>query len=393
MRAVAAQFWLNGMVFSSFLPRLPELRAELGLDLPGLGWALTLGSLGGFLGSAACGPLVARLGPARTTVMGGAVLVACLPLVGLARGPAAFVVAIALLHAADTVADVGMNTIGSALSAQRSAPVMSRLHGLWSVGTICGGLAATATVGVLSTAAHLAAVSGLLAATLVYVGPRLLADGDAAVRRAATGVGAEAPVEPDPDPEPGPGEAVAPGPTDRSAWRPMVVVAVLAAATVAIEMVPSDWASLALSTDLGAGDRLAGAGFVAVTGGMVVGRLCGDWLTVRLGPARLGRAALGLGVTGAVAVAVAPTAPVALAGFVVGGLGASALFPRLYDAAARAPGNPGANLGALTAGIRVGAFAVPVTVGALAGTALTVGQAMAAVVLAAALVLWLRPAR
>ena len=64
------------------------------------------------------------------------------------------------------------------------------------------------------------------------------------------------------------------------------------------------------------------------------------------------------------------------------------LFPRLYDRAAQAPGRPGAVLGAMTAGIRAGAFALPVTVGALASTdAVSVGGAMAIVTLPAVVLL------
>ena len=65
------------------------------------------------------------------------------------------------------------------------------------------------------------------------------------------------------------------------------------------------------------------------------------------------------------------------------GLGIATLLPGLYDAAAKLPGRSGAGLGALTAGIRTSVLTVPLTVGALAGTDLAVGDAMAIVTLPA----------
>jgi hypothetical protein len=68
---------------------------------------------------------------------------------------------------------------------------------------------------------------------------------------------------------------------------------------------------------------------------------------------------------------------VTLLGFVITGLGTSTLLPRMYDDAAKLKGRPGAGLGALTAGIRGGILALPIIVGSLAATSLSVGSAMA----------------
>jgi fucose permease len=121
---------------------------------------------------------------------------------------------------------------------------------------------------------------------------------------------------------------------------------------------------------------------------MVVGRLGGDSALGRLGADRLLRLSLCLAVAGVSTATLAPNRFVALAGFHVAGLGVAVLFPRIYDAAAQAPGRPGAALGAMTAGQRLGLFVAPVTVGALAGTsAISVGAAMALVTLPCAVTL------
>jgi hypothetical protein len=74
---------------------------------------------------------------------------------------------------------------------------------------------------------------------------------------------------------------------------------------------------------------------------------------------------------------------VAIVGFLLIGLGVATFMPKLYDDAARLPGRRGAGLGAMTGGMRVAYLITPVAVGALAGTDLSVGGAIAIVTLPA----------
>jgi hypothetical protein len=50
---------------------------------------------------------------------------------------------LALIMLLDPIVDVAMNIQGSNISARRKKPVMNRLHGLWSVGSVVGGLIAS----------------------------------------------------------------------------------------------------------------------------------------------------------------------------------------------------------------------------------------------------------
>jgi hypothetical protein len=59
------------------------------------------------------------------------------------------------------------------------------------------------------------------------------------------------------------------------------------------------------------------------------------------------------------------------------GVGVATFMPKLYDDAARLPGRRGAGLGAMTGGMRVAYLITPVAIGWLAGTDLSVGDAIA----------------
>ncbi len=366
LRSVAIQFWVNGVVFASFIPRLPELRDQIGIgDNNGfLGLLLSGGTVAGFAASAVCGRLIARFGT-KLVMIGGAVgLVAALPIIGLARGGLIFLIGIALMHTFDVLTDVAMNLQGSRLSAQRHAPVMNRLHGLWSLGTVVGGGASWAfAANGVGIRTHLFIVSGILLATVLYVGPGLLTTDETV--------------------EDAPGAAAKP------ARRQSTLVAMFIAVSIGaitVEIVPSDWAAIRLFDDLSLSASTSVVGFGAFTTGMVISRFSGDTLSTLISPSRFMQISVGFAVSGLLLATLTPSAVLSVIGFFIAGLGVAPIFPRLYDLAAQAPGRPGDALGATTAGVRAGALIVPVAVGALADSgSLNVGQAMAIVIIPAAL--------
>ncbi len=370
LQSVAVQFWVNGVVFASFVPRFPEIRQRIEVDLGTLGLLLTLGTLGGLIGSSLCGTLVERLGTRTVTVVGACGLIASLPIVGLATGPALFVLGLCLMHLFDVLTDVGMNMQASWLSERRHAPVMNRLHGLWSLGTVVGGFAASRLAGSVSLQAHLFTVSAILFATVLFVAPGLLRSDE--LRD---------------DQQPGSPATPAPRLTGFA-----VLIAIVGAGAIIVEFITTDWAALRLVEDLGATEGRAALGFVAFTVGMVVGRFSGDTITTRVGPARHTKVSIVIAAIGMALANLSPTVVLSFAGLFIAGLGVAVLFPKLYDEAAKAPGRPGVALGAMTAGSRVGTLVAPVIVGFLAARdGVSVGAAVAAVTLpAAALVFFIR---
>ena len=65
LQAVAAQFFVNGAVLASFVPRLPEIRDSLDLSLDELGAILTAGAALGLLASLWSPRIIAAFGTRR----------------------------------------------------------------------------------------------------------------------------------------------------------------------------------------------------------------------------------------------------------------------------------------------------------------------------------------
>lgn len=402
LQSVATQFFANGVVYATFIPRLPEIRDRVGISIGTLGVVLMLGSLAGLVGSLFTGRVIARMGTRRVLIWGGLLSVGSLPVVGFATSPWMLVAGLSGVLFFDVFIDVAMNVQGSALSARRHTPVMNRLHGLWSLGTVTGGLATVVLVRAgVEAPVQLTATSLLLVGALVFIAPGLLRTDEPhrvelpadASGRVDAGPRADAfHGAPGGDARPG---AARNGSRRRSPRRMAAVALGVGGATaMTMEVSNGDWATFRLVDDLSTRPGVGGLAFLGFTVGMTVGRLGGDWVQMRLGAGRLLRVAIVVAGVGSAAATLIPNAAVAVAGFLVAGLGVATLFPQLYDRAARAEGPPGSGFSAMLVGQRSAAIVSPLVVGALADTAaLDVGDAVAIVVLPAAALMFLTTLR
>ena len=298
-----------------------------------------------------------------------------LAVVGLATVPAVLLLGLALMMAFDALVDIAMNMQGSWLSARRHTPVMSRLHGLWSLGALAGGVASSrvADAGV-SLSVHLLVVAGLLLVVIGVVGTGLLRVDETAAQ---------------PESPPDQGE---PGGMASSSGATLLLFLVIGFTAAAMESTSFDWAAFRLTDDLGTSAGFAALGYAAVMGGMTLGRFAGDWGKARLGQERLNSLSVAMTATGLAVASFVPNRFVVVAGYLLAGLGIASQLPSVYDTAAKRPGRPGAGLGALSAGLRIAILVIPFAIGGMAGSRLSVGAAMSIVALPSAIIFLLMTA-
>lgn len=354
---MATLFLVNGVVLGSWLPRLPELRDRLGLGLGEVGLTLAVGGIGGLAGSAVSGLVVGWFGTRRSALYPALALMALLPLLAIAPSAIAFAIVIGVVAVVDSIADVGMNAFAVRVEEARGGSIFSRLHGVWSLGALLGATISTAAVASrIGLDAQLVATAVVGLAAVIWAGRLLPEPGRRTPPSGSTPVG-----------------------------RIALWLAVAGAGAAFLEGTPSDWSALFLTDALGASPAVAGAGFLGLSVGMVVGRLGGDAVVERMGMKATLTAGLVV-VAGAVSLTVlSPGVALALAALVAWGLGISIVLPLLYRQAGSHPAmREGSGLAALTLGSRVGFLAGPAAVGAVAELAsLPVGIV---VVMAAALI-------
>ena len=327
---MALLFFVNGVVVGSWLPRLPELRDRLGIDLSALGLTLALGGLGSLIGSSLSGLVVGRFGARRTAVIAGAAVYVVLPLIAVAPVALVLALVLAIIGFIDAQADVGMNAVGVRVEEAVGRSVMTRLHGLWSLGTLIGsGFSALAVLVGIDLGIQLLIVSVIGLGTALYAA-RLIPE--TAPRRREG---------------------------ERSG-RLALGLMLAGGFAVFIEGAPFDWSALFLVDITGTGEALAGTGVIVFTGGMLIGRLAGDHVVDRFGAIPTLYSGIVVSVLACFFVVGLQTVVTSLIGFAVWGLGISVALPVLYKlAGSHRSFGEGSGLAALTVGTRLGFMVAP----------------------------------
>jgi MFS family permease len=361
-------FFVNGVTAASWFPRLPEVRDRLDVSEGGLGLTLVGMGLGGLVVSLGSGKVADRFTSRRVSLATSVLLSALLPLVGLASVPLALFAVLIFMGSADGLTDVAMNRqaifVQSDLRARGSGHhVLSRLHGMWSVGTLTGGIisARAADAGV-SLRVHLVTVAAVTTVTALVAARWLIDDPPLPVR---------------PDHEP---------PPSRRATTTLLVRIFLVGTAVALaEAPPHEWASLMWVDHYDVTEGRAALAYVAVTAGMVAGRFSGDWVVGRFGTEPTRRAGAALTAAGVVLATLAPAPALSAVGMFVTGTGVSQLFPLTIAAGTAATGGRSSGMAAFSSGARFGFLLGPPVVGVLSG-ATSVATAVLMVAGSAALV-------
>lgn len=358
--SLGLQCVVNAFVYSTYVARLPDIRDGAGLTISQMGVVMTIGNLAGFAAMLPSAPVIRRWGSKRVMVVASVAYVLTLPVLGSSTSPAMLIAAVVAMMVTNALVDVAVAMQSAVFSANRHYPAMSRLSGLYSLGTVGGGLLAAAIVAAgFDVSIHLAVLAIALAVALVFVSPGLLPE--------------------DVDP---PDRQEAP---ERGPWILIAVLGLASALAVPLDVVPGEWSTFRITDDLGGVSSQAALAFVAFTIGMTCGRLAGDRATARFGPQRLLRGAVLVSAAGLVLAATIPVAAVATVAFGFAGLGISVVSPLLTEAAGR---TPGPSFTAMFVGNRLAGLLTPLAMGALAGTpALSVGAAMLTLVVPSAALL------
>jgi len=309
--AVLAVFFIHGAVFANWVPLIPTVQQKLGLSAGTLGLALLGSAVGSLLAMPVAGGLIARAGSRRVVTVAGLAYCAALLLPVLAPSLPTLFLALVVFGACQGSTDVAMNAQGIAVQTRDGRPLMSSLHGFWSLGGLAG-----------------ACASGALAAVGVAPLPHALG---ATVLLVAALAGATRPLLPRTV------DATSGGPAFARLTRPLIGLGIVGFCALMAEGSIGDWSAVYLRRVLGTDAGLAAAGYAAFTLTMTIGRLTGDRVTARLGPVllvRLGGALLAVGL--GIALILGQTLA-ALAGFALVGFALANIVPILFSAAGRTP--------------------------------------------------------
>ncbi len=344
--AVSAAFLIHSTVSGTWAPRLPAIKESLELSDGELGTALVGLAIGLVVGTRVAGAPIDRFGSRPVMRAGFPLLAATLLLPGLAGSLLGLLAALLVLGAVSGALDVAMNAQGIEVERTLSKPILSGLHGLWSVGLGLGAAAAAlAAAADLDPLPHFAIVAAVLAvASLVFM--RGLLPESAQVRAELSGDEERLPVP----------------------WTlALVMLGVIAFCSFVGEGSASDWSAVYMTQELGASQALGALAFTAFAVTMATARFAADPLRIRLGNVALvrGGSLIAAGGLGLGLLIHEPAA--AIAGFALLGLGLAAVVPIAFAAAGEIdPRATGRLVGRVATLGYVGSVAGPIAIGWLA---------------------------
>ena len=342
-------FGVLGMGLAGWAPRVPDVKAQLGLSDTELGAALLAVAAGSLLLMPVTGSLIGRFG-CRPVLLGSSVSFSlALVLPALADGLVSLVLAMAVLGAALGSFDVSANAQAAALERASGKQIMGKCHGTYSIGAIAGaisgGLAAQAGMSVLL---HLLILGLVLAVASLLLLQGIPAEEPAPSRNSES--------------EPRPGALVMPS---AAVWG----LGAVAFCALMAEGAMLDWSAVYLREHVSAEPFLAGAGFALFSAGMAAGRLICDRIAEERGRLFVIR-------TGALVAAISITfsliqtnPALATLGFVAFGFGLSGILPVMFSIAGtgKAGMPPGPAIAALATTAYTGLLIGPALIGMIAG--------------------------
>lgn len=340
-------FLLNGVAWSTLLPRFPEIKRALEIADFQWGVIIALGPIAGLLLGMTTARLMRRFQSAGVAVMFQCAGILCLNI--LANAPTALVFAsgVLLMMGFDSVTDIAMNSHGMRVQRRYGRSILNAFHAWWSVGAVAGGL-----IGSTAAQVHLPIWIQALVGSIVFGGFALLArywmlDG------------------PDPVPEQEEHEKARrfiPFPL----LLRLIALGLLAGAAGLVEDSAGSWGAIYMDRMFEVAPFVAGLAFVALQGAQMIARFTSDRVVDHFGLRPTITAGLLMATVGLGAAVAFPSPWLTLVGFALAGVGIATAFPGAMQAGNEMPGLPqGTGLTVVTSVARTGFLVGPPLIGAV----------------------------
>lgn len=308
----AISFFLNSVAWASIIVRMPEIKSALGASNSVLG-LLLLVSVGGALSALRpAGIWCAKFGSSPVIITAALGMAVFLPVAAWLPNAWVFVLGVFATLFSTATMDMSQNAHAVAIEHASGKKIMGRLHGLWSVGGIAGGV-----IGGVCAALDITLLQQALGMSVLVVIVILLAR-----------------------------PLYLPGSADRHEVEhhehkktrtryPMAfwILALVGLCAALGEGAASDWGAVLLHDEWGASKFVASLPYIAFQSTMVLGRFSTDVLSERFGRAGVLRFCGLVTAIGLTAGMLIGDVPGVLLGWLSLGLGVSVVIPMVFSAA------------------------------------------------------------
>lgn len=322
-------FFIFALSMGALLSRLPDLQVSLGLTEGQLGLTLITMSIGALVGLTFSSPLIQRAGARTTafvTVFGASALYAIVPWLPSPVWVAPVFFVSGILAGA---LEINVNLETDRHEARLGRRIMSRAHGMWSLGFFVTAFA-SAGARQLGVSVHVHTFAALV--VVVIAGLLVFSKIENAPARADSHTGKM--------------------PLVAFPTAGLLALCLIGASPLLVEGAGVDWSAIYMRDVFDAVPFIGGLSITIFSLFMAIARLSMDPVVDRYSPRVVATALLVLAAIGLAMVGLAPTPYVALFGFMLMGIGASSVYPLAVSAAAQRTDRPAsvnvASLGQMT---------------------------------------------
>ena len=335
-------FFICGIGHGTWAPRLAEIKGQIGASDGELGLSLLMLGVGALIGMPVAGALAGRFGSKTVSLAMALGHGLVFPLMAFAWSWVSLGIAMLLYGLLIGSLDVAMNVQATEIERQKSKPIMSSFHGVYSVGDMTGAL-----------------LTGLVATLAIGLAPHFLL---VSVALLLVGLGGCWTMIQDQKTEPS-----SDGPAFARPSGILVLIGLIAFAALVAEGSVGDWSAIYLNEYQGADTRTAAIALTVFALAMAIMRFAGDHLVARFGPFTILQASGSLAATGLTVALLTSSPAIAILGYGISGLGVAVLFPVALSIAPRFSGLSASASVAAVATLGYGGFLIgPPVIGLVA---------------------------
>ena len=324
-------FFLFGFGIMAWVPRFPEVKANLGLNNGAFGSLMSTGSIGAFFGLLTVGHIIHRFGALKVTIASILILFSSLGILVHLQSSLLFLIFNLVFGFGITAVHVCLNSQGFHFLERSKINLITSTAGYWSAGALSTAIVSGILVGKVGLIAHIdflcVSLTVLMVAIIIRLRPVLLesntdSDHDYSIKEIFTGFKIDWPVS------------------------------LGMACAVYLEFAIGDWGTIFTKDRLGINAGLSATPYIVFTAMMIFGRL----LIHRLLPHAplhlwVKRATLLAGTGFGICIIVATHLPASMKwwsfalftlGFALAGIGSSFVGPSFFAAANRRSSQPSA---------------------------------------------------